>query len=96
MASTAGKIKEAKVIAKYRTNELKKMQTNKQNGGLSMGGTVVSTAKSRTAGLNAVNSAAKTAGRAKNVESKLKKVAAPAKTSSIARKYAVKPGSKRK
>ena len=76
MASTAGKVKTAKAVAKYRTNELKKMNTGPISGGLAKGGTVPSTAKLRTAGLNAVNSAAKTVGRAKNVESKLKKTAA--------------------
>ncbi len=72
---TAGKISDAKKVAAYRVKELKDMKTGTISGGLSKGGTVVSTKKSRTEGLNAVNSSAKTAGRAKNVSRKLGKAA---------------------
>ena len=76
--TTAAKIKEAKAMAKYSQGEVTKMNQNRV-GSISRpksGGIIVSSAKSRTAAANSATSSAKTAGRAKNVEMKLKKAAA--------------------
>jgi hypothetical protein len=92
-STTAGKIKEAKEIAKYRQEYVGRLQTNRQ-GDISTGkngGATIAQQKARNEAFNSLTSSAKTAGRAKNVESKLKKEAAkkaavkkassPAKTS---------------
>jgi len=81
----AQKIKEAKMIAQYRQNEVKKMNQNRV-GSISKpksGGIVVSSAKGRTAAANSATSSAKTAGRAKNVQGKLNKAATPKGGSAI-------------
>ena len=76
--TTQAKIKEAKSMAKYAQKEVTKMNQNRV-GAISRptsGGIIVSSAKERAAASNSLTSASKTAGRAKNVESKLKKAAA--------------------
>jgi hypothetical protein len=75
---TMKKIKEAKEIAKYRQEYVGRLQTNRQ-GDISTGkngGVTIAQQKDRNKAFNSLTSSAKTAGRAKNVEMKLKKAAA--------------------
>jgi hypothetical protein len=72
--TTQAKIKEAKASAKYAQKEVTKLNENRV-GSISYpkkGGIIVSNAKQRAAASNSLTSASKTAGRAKNVETKLK------------------------
>jgi hypothetical protein len=75
--TTQSKIKEAKEIAKYRQEYVGRLQTNRQgdisNWGL---GATIADQKGRNQAFNSLTSSAKTAGRAKNVQAKLKKAAA--------------------
>lgn len=76
--TTQAKIKEAKSMAKYAQKEVTKLNENRV-GAISRpksGGIIVSNAKERAAASNSLTSASKTAGRAKNVESKLNKMTA--------------------
>ena len=82
--TTAAKIKEAKEIAKYRQEYVGRLQTKRQ-GDISAGpngGYTIASQKSRNEAFNSLTSSSKTAGRAKNVESKLKKAAAVKKAAS--------------
>jgi hypothetical protein len=79
--TTAAKIKEAKGMAAYRQKDVNQLQTGRR-GDISegpKGGIYVASQKSRTKAFNSLTSSAKTAGRAKNVESKLKKAASSPK-----------------
>jgi hypothetical protein len=76
--TTAAKIKEAKGMAAYRQKDVNQLQTGRR-GDISegpKGGIYVASQTSRNKSFNSLTSSAKTAGRAKNVESKLKKAAA--------------------
>ena len=76
--TTAAKIKEAKGMAAYRQKNVNQLQTGRQ-GDISQGpkgGIYVASQASRNKSFNSLTSSSKTAGRAKNVESKLKKAAA--------------------
>jgi len=75
--TTQSKIVEAKRIAQYRQGYVDRLQTNRQgdisNWGL---GATIADQKGRNQAFNSLTSSAKTAGRAKNVQAKLKKAAA--------------------
>ena len=76
--TTAAKIKEAKGMAAYRQKDVNQLQTGRR-GDISegpKGGIYVASQTSRNKSFNSLTSSAKTAGRAKNVESKLKKASA--------------------
>jgi hypothetical protein len=76
--TTAAKIKEAKATAAYRQKDVNQLQTGRQ-GDISYGkkgGIYVASQTSRNKAFNSLTSSSKTAGRAKNVEMKLKKAAA--------------------
>ena len=76
--TTAAKIKEAKGMAAYRQKDVNQLQTGRR-GDISegkKGGIYVASQTSRNKSFNSLTSSSKTAGRAKNVESKLKKAAA--------------------
>jgi hypothetical protein len=75
--ATTTKIVKANEIAQYRQGYVDRLQTNRQgdisNWGL---GATIADQKGRNEAFNSLTSSAKTAGRAKNVASKLKKAAA--------------------
>lgn len=90
--ATTTKIVEANRIAQYRQGYVDRLQTNRQGDISNWGmGATIADQKGRNQAFNSLTSSAKTAGRAKNVQSKLKKAAAakaavkkassPAKTS---------------
>ena len=80
---TMKKIKEAKAVAAYRQKDVNQLQTGRR-GDISQGakgGIYVASQTSRNKAFNSLTSSSKTAGRAKNVEMKLKKAAAAKKAS---------------
>ena len=82
--ATTAKIKEARAMAAYRQKDVNQLQTGRQ-GDISQGkkgGIYVASQTSRNKAFNSLTSSSKTAGRAKNVESKLKKAAAVKKAAS--------------
>lgn len=76
-ATTKSKISNAKKMAAFRQKEVNNLQTGRK-GDISQGpkgGIYVANQNSRNAAFNSLTSASKTAGRAKNVEMKMKKAA---------------------
>ena len=75
--ATQSKIVEANRIAQYRQGLVDRLQTNRQGDISNWGmGATIASQKGRNQAFNSLTSSAKTAGRAKNVGSKLKKAAA--------------------
>ena len=75
--TTQSKIHEANRIAEYRQGYVDRLQTNRKGDISNWGfGATIADQKGRNEAFNSLTSSAKTAGRAKNVQAKLKKAAA--------------------
>ena len=75
--TTQSKIHEANRIAEYRQGYVDRLQTNRKGDISNWGfGATIASQKGRNEAFNSLTSSAKTAGRAKNVQAKLKKAAA--------------------
>ena len=79
--ATTTKIVEANRIADYRQGYVDRLQTNRKGDVSNWGmGATIASQKGRNQAFNSLTSSAKTAGRAKNVQAKLKKAALAKKT----------------